>query len=181
MKLEDFKLEFKLNPNKGNHNLHYYVDGTYFDHAFTDFINKYSGDFFIDIGKDSLGVDLFPDFSMIFNEIPPLLLKSVHSGKENKPLEESPYLWMIEQDIELRLYIKVLKEEVWLLAKAAPRSKYGLYGYDGMQWTVDRKNFFEEWLKLTRSVLSEMLLINPSLEKRKAILPTKNSWMKWSA
>jgi hypothetical protein len=87
---------------------------------------------------------------------------------------ESPYLWIIEQDIELRLHIDVQDTYVNLLILVAPRSKYDLYVFDNLEKVIDRKVFFQEWLKLLRFVLSEMLTIVPKLKTDQNYITYKN-------
>jgi hypothetical protein len=174
MKKEHFKLELLLHNNQNEHNLHYFTDGSLLDNTFTDFVNKYMGSFCMHIGQEVLKMDFFPDFSMVFEEVPALLLNAISKGDQNNVITECPYLWIIEQDIELRLHIDVQNTYVNLLILVAPRSKYDLYVFNNLEKVVDRGVFFQEWLKLLRFALSEMLTIIPELEADQNYITYKN-------
>lgn len=174
MEKENFKLELILNHNQNEHKLHYFTDGSLLDNAFTDFVNKYTGSFCVRMGQEVLKMDFFPDFSMIFEEVPSLLLNAILTGHENNVLAESPYLWISEQDIELRLHLSVQFKYVNLLVLVAPRSKYDLYAFNNLKKVIDRKVFFQEWLKLLCFVLSEMLIIAPYLAQDQGYIAYKN-------
>lgn len=170
MQKENFKLYLELEPNLSGRRMHYYADGSKLDNAFTDFINRYSGLFFIEISGNCLQLDLFPDFSMIFDEIPTLLLRAINGGDK----DETSNIWFVEQDIDLRLYMKIMEDKLELSVEVAPRSKNDLYIHNGSKWIVDRRTFFFEWIALLRHVLDQMIMMDPSLPKERSYSIYKN-------
>ncbi len=82
MKKVLFNLEWRVESNDGKYPLSYASAGTVFDHLFTDLLNKYKGDFFIDIGKDCIGLEFFHDFPQIFKSIPDILLRMIKNGEQ---------------------------------------------------------------------------------------------------
>lgn len=135
----------------------YYEGASLLDVGLGYFTSVYEGVFALHFDNLSLDLDLNPDLTIIFFDIPAVLEKLV--GGDGKPLD----LYFCEQGTGMRLLLQAAGDAVTVKLEKTENSRF-LYVPDGSLVSVSLGRFVAEWIRFTTAVLDAVKTLQPELE-----------------